>query len=76
METKQYAAAGPWISVEEALPDSERRVLVRREVDIQTDLAHVHSVHWATSTCNANGAWACDIGDRYAKVTHWAEVRV
>ena len=70
METKQYAAAGPWISVEEALPEATvKPVLVKYASGnvgvMRAGQVHVHTV--------IRGHL---LGDDEYYVTHWAEVRV
>ena len=63
METKQYAAAGPWISVKEELPIPGRPVLVKGIYAGKPDWG----VAW-----QLDGIWTGALED----VTHWAEVRV
>ena len=61
METKQYAAAGPWISVEEALP--EGKPVLAKYADGSVALI-VDGLVYRPKPKN------------YYEMTHWAEVRV
>ena len=63
METKQYAAAGPWISVEEALPDTNEGIYLVRYGDEAIALAMYNDIKYY-------------MGHGGLPATHWAEVRV
>ena len=71
MDTKQYAAAGPWISVEEALPEEDTMLLIRTmcSADMQWAAGFRHGDNWYE---------ACGYAMYLDGVqpTHWAEVRV
>ena len=70
METKQYAAAGPWISVEEELPDINEGIYLLRMAD-SSDIALV-AYNDLKSCVSLDGVKR--VG--YRRWTHWAEVRV
>lgn len=76
METKQYAAAGPWISVEERLPEADEVVLIKL---VPVMDGTFEPPIWTRGWVLSDGTWSVwggRVNTGLERVTHWAEVNV
>ena len=63
METKQYAAAGPWIGLDDKVPELDGKAVLAKYADGSVALIVDGQVYRPKPK-------------NYHKMTHWAEVRV